>query len=96
MIDNFLLIKLNRTVWVSLLAQDDILEAIKYYELYMNNLAMFSSDKKLKQQVEEEIAFSTSFSSIKWDRKLKVFMTKKIMRMLQSVIPQCLNMFSRM
>ena len=62
MIDNFLLLKLNRTVWVSLLAQDDILEAIRYYELYMNNLTMFTSDKKLKKQVEEEMAFSTSFS----------------------------------
>ena len=77
MIDNFLLLKLNRTVWVSLLAQDDILEAIRYYELYMNNLTMFTSDKKLKKQVEEEMAFSTSFFLNKMGQKAKSYYEEK-------------------
>ncbi len=56
--DNFLLLKLNRSVWVSLLAQEKIIEAVSYYETYINNLATFQNDKKLKEQVLEEIGFS--------------------------------------
>lgn len=56
--DNFLLLKLNRSVWVSLLAQEKIIEAVSYYENYINNLALFQNDKKLKEQVLEEIGFS--------------------------------------
>lgn len=56
--DNFLLLKLNRSVWVSLLAQEKIIEAVSYYENYRNNLALFQNNKKLKEQVLEEIGFS--------------------------------------
>lgn len=56
--NDFLLLKLNRSVWVSLLAQEKIIEAVSYYETYRNNLALFQNDKKLKEQVLEEIGFS--------------------------------------
>lgn len=56
--NDFLLLKLNRSVWVSLLAQEKIIEAVSYYENYRNNLELFQNNKKLKEQVLEEIRFS--------------------------------------
>lgn len=56
--NDFLLLKLNRAVWVSLLAQEKIIEAVSYYENYRNNLELFQNNKKLKEQVLEEIRFS--------------------------------------
>lgn len=61
MIDDFLLLKLNRAIWVSLLDQRKIIEAVSYFESYRNNLGMFQSNKQLKEQVLDEITFSQSF-----------------------------------
>ena len=61
MIDDFLLLKLNRTIWVSLLAQNKVIEAVSYYETYRNNLAIFQNNKQLKEQVLDEAAYSQGY-----------------------------------
>src|SRR5574344_858111 len=59
--NDFLLLKLNRSVWVALLEERKILEAIGYFESYQANLAMFRENKELKEDVVEEISFSQGF-----------------------------------
>lgn len=61
MIEDFLLLKLNRTVWVALLAQNKIVEAVSYYETYRNNLAIFQNNKQLKEPVLDEAAYSQAY-----------------------------------
>lgn len=61
MMNDFLLLKLNRAVWVSLLEQGKIVEAVSYYETYRNNLAMIQNNKQLKEQILDEAAFSQGF-----------------------------------
>ncbi len=58
MINNFTLLKLNRSIWVSLLEQEKIVEAINYFESYINNLMSIKTDKKFQQQAEAEIGAS--------------------------------------
>lgn len=55
MIDNFLLLKLNRSIWISLLDQEKIIEGINYFETYMNNLASIQTDKNYAKPVSEEM-----------------------------------------
>lgn len=56
--DNFLLLKLNRTVWVSLLEQRKIIEAISYFESYQNSLMMIKAENELKDKISKEITYS--------------------------------------
>lgn len=56
--DNLFLLKLNRSVWVVLLAQKKPLEAISYFESYHSSLLSLQSDKKLKDEVVKELMFS--------------------------------------
>jgi len=58
MMNDFLLLKLNRAIWVSLLNQEKIVEAINYFEAYLGNLSMFQKDKDLKLKVLEETLYS--------------------------------------
>lgn len=58
---NFTLLKMNRAVWVSLLRQQKILEAVSYFESYLNSLMMIQSDKRFKEEVAEELAYSQAF-----------------------------------
>lgn len=55
MIDNFLLLKLNRSIWIALLEKGEILQGINYFETYMNNLVSIQSDKNFQKQVSEEM-----------------------------------------
>lgn len=77
MIDNFLLLKLNRSVWISLLYQKKIVEAISYFETYMNNLAMFQADKKLKDSVVEESATSIGYFLAKMTTAADIYFEDK-------------------
>lgn len=56
--DNILLLKLNRTVWISLLEQGKILDAISYFESYHNNLLMLLKEKKLGDKISTELIYS--------------------------------------
>lgn len=56
--NDFLLLKLNRAIWVAFLEKNKIEEAINYYECYINNLQVISKNRKLKQLALEEIETS--------------------------------------
>lgn len=56
--DNLLLLKLNRTIWVSLLEQEKIIEAISYFESYQNSLLMLKAEKTLKDEIMREVKYS--------------------------------------
>lgn len=65
MMNDFILLKMNRAVWVSLLQQHKILEAISYYESYINSIMMFQSEKLLKDAVTEELVAAQGFFLVK-------------------------------
>lgn len=71
--DNFLLLKLNRAVWVSLLEQMRIIEAISYFETYQNNLLILQSEKQLKNKVMAEIVNSQTAFLIKMTKIAKEY-----------------------
>lgn len=71
--DNFLLLKLNRGIWVSLLEQERIIEAISYFETYQNNLMVLHSDKQLKEKVMAEIVQSQTIFLIKMTKLAKEY-----------------------
>lgn len=56
--NNLFLLKLNRAVWIALIEQEKIVEAISYFESYYNNLEMLQSDKDLKDKINMEMTFS--------------------------------------
>ena len=56
--DNFLLLKLNRTIWVSLLEQEKLVEAISYFESYQNSLKMIKAKNDLNTRILHEITYS--------------------------------------
>ena len=56
---NFLLMKLNRVVWVAFLEQEKIEEAIRYFEIYIANFESLKDHPSFKKQADEEISFST-------------------------------------
>lgn len=58
MMNDFLLLKLNRAIWVALLEQEKIVDAINYFEAYQNNLQLFKNNKDLKLKVVEETMYS--------------------------------------
>lgn len=61
MMNDFILLKMNRAVWVSLLQQRKILEAISYYESYINSIMMFRSEKALKEAVTDELVAAQGY-----------------------------------
>lgn len=69
--DNFLLLKLNRAVWISLLEQERIIEAISYFETYQNNLLILQSEKQLKEKVMDEMVQSQTIFLIKMTKIAK-------------------------
>ena len=71
--DNFLLLKLNRAVWVSLLEQERIIEAISYFETYQNNLLILQSEKQLKEKVLDEMVQSQTIFLIKMTKIAKEY-----------------------
>ena len=53
--DNFSFLKLNRAVWVGFIEQENVPEAVKYYEIYCDCLRNCDWDKN---SVKEELSFS--------------------------------------
>lgn len=56
--NDFLFLKLNRTIWLSLLLQEKIAEAVNYFESYTNDLMRFKRINK--NDAEKELSFSKS------------------------------------
>lgn len=57
--NNFLLLKLNRAIWVSYLEQKKIMDAANYYELYRNALLGFKAESESeKHDLAMEILFA--------------------------------------
>ncbi len=62
--DNFTLLKLDRAIWVALLEKEDVVEAVKYYELFCRKLKDYD-DSGHSLDIKIELEFSH-----------KLFMTK--------------------
>lgn len=77
MIDNFVLLKLNRGIWVSLLEQEKIVEGINYFESYMNNLISIQSDKVYGKKIQEEIGASEGNFIVKMSELADKYFEKK-------------------
>lgn len=75
--DNFLLLKLNRSIWVALLEKGKVLEAISYFESYRNNFMMLKGDKKFQQQVQDELMMSLGLFLGRMNECAKEYMNKK-------------------
>jgi len=58
--DNFLLLKLNRVVWIAFLEQEKIEEGIRFFEMYTLNVDSLKNNKDMKEIVEDEIEYSTA------------------------------------
>lgn len=58
--NDFLLLKLNRAIWVALLEQQKILEGINYFECYCNDIASIKN-RKNKIDVDMELQVSRQF-----------------------------------
>ena len=58
--DNFLLLKLNRVVWIAFLEQEKLDEGIRFFETYIMSLNSLKNDKNIKEEVEDEIEVSTA------------------------------------
>lgn len=56
--DNFDFLQLNRAVWISYIKQEDIINALKFYNEYINNLKNLKNFKNYKDLVNKELAFS--------------------------------------
>ena len=48
MLESFLLLKLNRGIWVALLNEEKIIEGIRYFEDYRESIIIASKTKKFK------------------------------------------------
>ncbi len=72
--DNFLLLKLNRSIWVSLLEEGRVLDAISYFETYRNNLMMLKNDKTFQHQVQDELMMSLGLFLGKMNKLAKEYM----------------------
>ena len=55
MLNDFSLLKLNRGIWVALLEQEKILEAISYYEGYRDNIIYAAKNKSIKSEAQKEL-----------------------------------------
>ena len=77
MLDEFVLLKLNRSVWVSLLRQGKTMEGINYFEMYINNLATLLKKEDIKQKVEAEIKYSNATFVIELQNILKISVERK-------------------
>ena len=55
MLENFLLLKLNRGIWVALLNEEKIIEGIRYFEDYRENIIIASKTKKFKTAAHIEL-----------------------------------------
>ncbi len=75
--DNFLLLKLNRSIWVALLEQKKIVEAINYYETYRNNFMMIQNDKNFQMFVIEELTISQAIFLAKLNILVEDYMKEK-------------------
>lgn len=60
MSEKFLDVQLNRAVWVALLEQKKIVEAIQKYEAYIQDLKAKAIDKTIADKVKGEIDYSNS------------------------------------
>ncbi|MBO5386019.1 hypothetical protein J6A64_06865 [bacterium] len=58
MLESFLLLKLNRGIWVALLNEEKIIEGIRYFEDYRDNLVLASRNLKLKSEAHKELTKS--------------------------------------
>lgn len=56
--NDFLLLKLNRAIWLSLLEQRKLLEAVSYFEIYIDSFTGLKKDKKLQTVINKEIEYS--------------------------------------
>ena len=66
---DFLLLKLGRAVWVSLIEDKKPEDALRYYVGYIDNLKQCSRDKKYKQLALDEISYSEKLFN---DKMLKL------------------------
>ncbi|MBE7713482.1 MAG: hypothetical protein E7Z87_07045 [Cyanobacteria bacterium SIG26] len=71
--DNFLLLKLNRSIWVALLEQEKVLEGINYFENYQNDLISARKIRKYKTLADDEIQASSLFFTVLLDKLAKKY-----------------------
>lgn len=74
--DNFLLLKLNRAIWVAMLEQHKIIEGINYFECYCNDIASIRN-RKNKYEVETELQTSHQFFLVIMKRLAQEFFDAK-------------------
>ena len=76
--NQFLSLKIQRIISIALLEEGNILEAIKIFEKYQNNLKIFlNADKNIKDAVLKEIAYSKNIFIQKLKTYANYFMDEK-------------------
>ena len=77
MSEKFLDVQLNRAVWVALLEQKKIVEAIEKFEIYIQDLKQKATDKDFADKIKEEIAYSNSLVVTKLSALSKEYFDNK-------------------